>query len=519
MKNRTFFNGAIILIIFNLLGKVIGSVYRISLATVLGGTGMGQYQLVFPLYCLILTISTSGIPVAISKMVAEFNEKQRFKDSKKLLFISMLILSVISFLGAAIIVFGAKLIAGFQGNKDAYICYYGIAPAVVFVGVLSAFRGYFQGNLRMFPTAISGIIEQIFKLGVGLFLSKRFLVYGTEYAVFGALLGISASELLAFIFLVFCFLFGHKKNKKINMVSTYSGKFLTRSLLSQAVPITLGGLVSPITSMVDSFLVVNLLMLTGLASGQATMLLGLQAGVVEPLVNLPVTISVSLAVALLPNISRLKVGGETEQVKILISKVFQITLSISICCAICYVIFGGQALEFLYGRSFTPTELTIATKLLFLASVNIIFLSLVQISASVLQGLSESKFTVKSLLIGCIIKVILEVILLLTPGIGILGAVISGGVCYLVVFMLNFRKIKKLTGINVAESYFYVSVQACLVCLVAFFGNWVCGLFFSTRLSLFIAGGVAVLIFVITYFLFFISKKRTIPLQTQSEIS
>lgn len=508
MKNRAFLNGAIILIVFNLIGKVIGSVYRISLATVLGAGGMGQYQLVFPLYCLILTVATSGMPASISKMVAEFNEKNRFKDSKKLLFVSTGILTLISLFGAAVIIFGAKFISGFQGNESAYICYYGIAPAVVFVGVLSAFRGYFQGNLQMFPTAISGLIEQIFKLVCGLYFSKTLSNYGTEYAVFGALLGISASEFFAFIFLIFCFIFSRKKKRKFGINESYSKKFLTRSLLSQAVPITLGGLVLPVTNMVDSFLVVNLLMITGIASGSATSLLGLQAGVVEPLVNLPVTISVSIAIALLPNISKLNAKSETEQVKNLVCKVFEITLSISVCCALCFIIFGSQALDFLYGRSFAPDELVVASKLLFLASFNIILISLVQISASVLQGLNKSKFTVKSLFIGCGVKILLEVALILTPGVGIFGATISGGVCYFIVLALNLRKIKILTGIKVSDGYFYVSIQSCMVAVCAFFGNILCTYLFSPKISLFIAGALTVAVFMISYLVLFVLKRK-----------
>ena len=95
MKVNKFLKGTIILIIFNLIGKVVGAVYRIPLAGVIGSEGMGQYQLTFPLYCLILTIATSGIPVAISKIVAELNSTQNFQSSKKLLKISLLILTII----------------------------------------------------------------------------------------------------------------------------------------------------------------------------------------------------------------------------------------------------------------------------------------------------------------------------------------------------------------------------------------------------------------------------------------
>ena len=126
MKNKGFIKGALILIVFNLVGKVVGAIYRIPLAKILGSMGMGQYQLTFPLYCLILTIATSGIPVAISKLVAEFNSKNRFNDSKKLLWISVLILTIISFVGAVLVVINAKIIAKWQGNVDAFICYYGI---------------------------------------------------------------------------------------------------------------------------------------------------------------------------------------------------------------------------------------------------------------------------------------------------------------------------------------------------------------------------------------------------------
>ena len=506
MKNRAFFSGAVLLVIFNLIGKIIGSVYRISLAGILGGTGMGQYQLVFPLYCLILTISTSGIPIAISKIVSENSTQGKVKDSKKILKIGILILLGLSIFGASMIVLLAKIISNFQGNSQAFFCYYGIAPAVVFVGILSALRGYFQGNLKMFPTAISGLIEQVVKLCLGLFFARELFKFGTEFAVLGALIGISISEFVAMLFLIVCYFFWGREDFKASTLSENSNKFLFKSLVSVATPITIGGLISPLTSMIDSFLVVNLLMFSGLSGERATTLLGLQAGVVEPLVNIPVTIAISIAVVLLPNISRLNARAEKDKVKNLIFKSVQITMSIAICAMICYIIFGEQALNLLYGRKFAPSELFVATKLLFLASINIIFLALVQISASALQGLGESKYAVKSLLFGSVLKIVFEVILLLSP-IGIYGTVISGGICYLLVFYLNLRKLKKETGICISKAYFYVSLQASVVCLFAYFGKILCAIFFSPTISFLISAGVTVLIFALSYYLFFISTK------------
>ena len=97
MKSNGFVKGTVILLIFNLLGKIIGAIYRIPLANMLGPVGIGKYQLVFPLYSLLLAISVSGIPVAISKIVAEYNAKKRFGDIKKLLNLAKIYLAVSGF--------------------------------------------------------------------------------------------------------------------------------------------------------------------------------------------------------------------------------------------------------------------------------------------------------------------------------------------------------------------------------------------------------------------------------------
>lgn len=508
MRKNIFLRGAVLLIACNLIGKVLGAVYRIPLAKTLGPVGMGMYQLVFPLYCLILTISTSGMPVAISKLVAENNSRNKFSNSKKILGISLLMLTLVSLLGSLVVIIGARFIAGIQGNIDIYICYYGIAPAILFVGLLSAFRGYFQGNLLMFPTAISSVIEQVVKIIFGLFLAQKFLQYGIEYAVLGALVGISISELFAVLFLIVCYVVFKFKNRKKEKQKAESFKFLSKQIFGLAVPITLGGLIAPITAMVDSLLVINLLMFSGFSNSLATSLLGLQSGIVEPLVNIPVIIAVSISTVILPNISKYSAENSKEEVVKIIDKAFQISLCISVACAICFVIFGKQILNFLYGSSLNGDELLTSTKLLFAGSFNIIFLSLVQVTAGALQGLGYSKVPVKSLLVGCVIKIVLDLVLIPIKAINIFGAIISGAICYLVVFCLNFNQLKKLTGVNVKNTIFYISIQECFVCLFAFVSNFLCNMVFAETISMFVSGFVTIAVFAITYYIFFMYDKE-----------
>ena len=511
MKNKVFVKGAIVLILCNLIGKVIGVLYRLPLVKIVGSVGMGQYQLTFPLYCLILTISTSGIPVAISKLVAEYNMKNHCFDSKRLLKISVIILSLLSFVGAAIVVLFAKQISAAQGNPDAYICYYGIAPAILFVGLLSAFRGYFQGNLKMFPTAISGLIEQVFKLVFGLYFAKKLLVYGTEYAVFGALIGVSVSEFVACLFLFVTYLVYSRKHKIEKTRNCLRYGQLSKQLMGLSIPATFSSIISPITTMVDSFLVVNLLMIVGFSSQKATMLLGLQSGVVEPLVNIPVIISVSIAASILPSVSGLVArhnSRSSEEIKDLIEKAYQICLSVSLVCFICFIIFGRQALEFLYGGSFDKSELLIGTRLLFFGAINIVFLSLVQVTTGVMQGIGEHKYAVKSLIAGSGIKLLSETVLLLIKGVNIYGVVVSGGLCYVVVLLLNYKKIKKITGANLKQSMFFVSIQAAAVCVFAYFSNKLFVMIFSETVSMFIAGMIAIAVFMASYYLLFVAREK-----------
>lgn len=507
MKNNAFLKGAILLIICNLIGKVFGAVYRIPLAKILGPVGMGMYQLVFPIYCLILTISTSGMPVAISKLVAENNSRHNFSSSKKIFKISILFLTLASLLGVVIVVFSAKLISNIQGNQSIFICYYGIAPAILFVGVLSAFRGYFQGNLLMFPTAISSLVENIIKMVMGLMLAGRFLEFGIEYAVLGALLGVSASEFVASIFLWVCYLFFKGRKLKNESQINESFKYLSKQIMNLAVPVTLGSLIAPMTSMVDSLLAINLLMVTGFSSKRATTLLGLQSGVVEPLINIPVIIAVSIAMVILPNISKFNAENNQEKIKNYAEKSMQMALCISAACAICFVIFGRQILNFLYGSTFDNDELLISTKLLFFGSFNIIFLSLVQVTASILQGLGKSKIPVKSLLIGCVIKIVFDLAFIPVRKINIFGTIISGAACYLTVFILNYKKVKEYTGLEFKTSLFYISIQECFICLFAFVSNFLCSLVMSEFVSMLIAGSVAIAVFLGTYYAFFMYDK------------
>ena len=504
MNDKRFIKGATLLIAFSLISKCLGAVYRIPLTKIIGGVGMGKYQLIFPIYTFILTLASSGITVAISKFVAEFNGTKQFDKAHGILKISVFLLAVISAFCVALVVFSAKIIAGLQQNADIFICYYAIAPAILFASVMSAFRGYFQGTLSMFPTAFSTFLEQILKMIFGLLFAASLFKFGVLYAVFGAVFGLTLSELCACIYIVIHYL----ASKNIVDKKSEDSMALAKSLINFSLPLTFGKIITPITSIVDSILIVNLLIFSGFESKIATSMLGLQAGVVEPLINIPAIIAISISTVLLPSISELVARKEMKQAKELVVKSFQITFSISVACGICFIIFGEQIIKLFYGETLSNFEFVTAIKLLYFGAVNVIFVSLVQISAVILQGIGRQKLVVKSLVLGSALKLVLDCLLIVIKPLNILGASIACAFGFALVASLNFRQIKLHMGVKFERVCFYVSIQACFVCLFAYFAKRLVGLYFGDMIAFFAGGTFAVIIFMVTYYVFFMGEYR-----------
>ena len=165
MKKNGILSGALILSVGAVLAKVFSAVYRIFLTRILGGTGIGIYQLIFPLYSLFVVLASSGIPLAISKVIAKNlgNSQKILKKCIKFMFFLTVILSLTLLLVS-------KPLATLQGKNEIAICYIILAPTIILVGVSSVLKGYFQGVNNFTPSALSNICEQFIKMLCGLIL-------------------------------------------------------------------------------------------------------------------------------------------------------------------------------------------------------------------------------------------------------------------------------------------------------------------------------------------------------------
>ena len=211
---KRFASGAGMLAVLGVIGKVIGMFYRLPLTNILGAEGMGLYQLIFPLYSLILAVGCGGMPAAISKYISELTASGDTALAKRALKITIVGLSVFGVFAALALFLLRDGIAALQGNPKTALSYAAIAPAVFFSGLIACYRGYFQGMHNMFPSGISQIIEQIVKVALGLIFAALFVGNGVEYGVMGAILGVSLSEAVALMYLALRFTFVVEKQQE-----------------------------------------------------------------------------------------------------------------------------------------------------------------------------------------------------------------------------------------------------------------------------------------------------------------
>lgn len=270
MANSKILKGTAILGIAGIFVKILGAVFRIPLTALIGTEGMAYYGYAYPLYSLFLVIATAGIPVAISRMVSEKIAYNDFSGAQRVFRVSRWLLLAIGVFAFAVCFFGAELIAKYV-SKDmgAVLPIKAIAPALIFVPVMSAYRGYFQGRQNMNPTAISQFIEQIFRVAVGLILASVMVAQGLEMAAAGATFGATVGSIAGLLIIMLIYALNKKainyhirQSRQIHTERRKKEKTMAivKQILIIAIPITIGASILPLVNFADSAIVTRRLL-------------------------------------------------------------------------------------------------------------------------------------------------------------------------------------------------------------------------------------------------------------------
>lgn len=404
---------------------------------------MGVYQLIFPIYSFILSTSSGALPIAVSVLVSGRLAKGEKESARKLVTNAMSALLMTGVALTMLLILLSRVIGRLQGSQQTVLGYIAIAPAIFFVSGIAVLRGWFQGNGMLAPSAASQVSEAIVKLGVGLTLAWLLLPYGIGWSVFGAMTGVTVSELVTFFMLYIMY---RRDNPKLGLsFDIKNSRQNYKEITKLTIPMTLGNIIMPVIQIIDSFLVVNLLSVWATKTS-ATASYGLLTGPVNSLVNLPIVIGLSLGIAVVPHIAKNKEEHDIAAIKQKSDTAFKLALVIGVPFAFMYFALSDGIIRVLY-PAFTSGQIAEAALLLRISCFAVIALSAQQIYTSILQGLGEIYRPVKNLGIGAAVKIVLNIALM--PLIGIAGVAVASLACYTVTAVLNVVHMRVLIGKSV----------------------------------------------------------------------
>ena len=449
-KEHSFLKGAAILGAAGIVVKIIGAFFRIPLANIIGDEGMGYYQSAYPIYLILLVASTAGFPTAIAKMVSERTARGDAYGADRIFRLSFFILAAIGVATSSLLFFGARYYAEVMiENPKAYHSTVAIAPALLFVPIMSSFRGYFQGLRDMRPTALSQIVEQLGRVVIGMSLAYALLDRGLEIAAAGATFGAGAGALVSASLMVFIYT-RHRtgRRRRIPDGPVEPASAIVRDLLKIAVPITIGASVLPVMNSIDVGIVLRRLQDIGYSESAANGLYGQLTGMATPLMNLPQIVTAAIQISLVPAVSHMMARGEETLLGDTVRSALRVTLIVALPAAFGLVVLSEPIMRLLYPLKIESA--VSASTILSVLGFGIVFLSLFQTMTGMLQGLGRPMVPVRNLFMGALLKILLTYVLVGIPSLNVRGAAIGTVFGYALAAFLNGWHLKRRIGIPMA---------------------------------------------------------------------
>ena len=447
LSRDNFLRGALILTIAGIAVKIIGGGNRIFLSRLLGGEGIGLYQMAYPIYLLALNVSYAGIPVAISILVAERVALRDRLGVQRVFKLSLILMVLTGIFFSGLLYLSAAWLIKYEIIKDprAYLAIVALAPAIVFVTVLASFRGYFQGLQQMFPSGVSQVAEQFIRVFAMVGFAWILLPKGIEYAAAGATFGALPGALAGILVLGY---FASKKplDKILPLEEISENKLpvppktvvILKRIFWLALPVSLASIMLPIGLLIDLYIVPKrLIEAGGYSVAEATELYGFLTGMAAPLINMATILTASLAASLVPAISEAFTLDKSDVIRHRISTAVRVSSLITIPAFVGLFFLSGPISKMLFNT-------WDAGPVIGAMSLGIFFLGLHQISTAVLQGLGRTSIPVIMMIIAAVGKIALNWVL--TGYWGVVGASWASVADYAIAAILNIVFVYRFTG-------------------------------------------------------------------------
>lgn len=459
---KSVFGGALLLSAAGIIVKVLGMLYKLPLASLLREEGMGYFNSAYTVYSFFFLLSTAGLPVAISILVsaALSHADGGRREALRILRVTIGCFALVGLCICLVLVFLSERLAGWIGNPPAAKSIAAIAPALLFVCILSVLRGYFQGCGNMFPTALSQIVEAMGKLTFGILLARwAMLRYkDASSAASFAVLGVSIGTFLALICLLPPWIREGKRAPSLSGGEVReSGLSITKRLWRIALPVTLSSSVMSLAGLLDLFVVLRRLTHAGYTPGVANALYGSYSGLAVTLANMPTVLITPIACSAVPILSSAMARGRTEIARSVSSTAIRVTVLIAAPCAVGMAVLSGPILRLLFEDAMANG----AAPMLTVLAPSILLIALSNVSGALLQAMGKVKLPLISMTVGAVVKLIAAWFLI--AEFGIQGAPMSTFLCYFVIALLNLAMLAT-EGVKISFGSLGVPVLAALGC-------------------------------------------------------
>ncbi len=548
---QSFLKGAAILGISTVIVKLMGMVYKIILSSMLGGVGTGLFNSAYALYNPLFVLSTAGFPIAISRMVSESVARKRYRDVRQIHRISVPFFVLVGMICFIAMILGGFIYVKVIHSDNAIFAILALSPTIFFGCLMTIYRGYFQGMKNMMPTAVSEIIEACGKLFLGLaaaILTMNFGMqqyYDTGYvlgvqckteadaqnvimpiAVGAAIMGISIGAVLGLLYLIVRMKHGGDNITREMLVTSPKERERSRTiriLIRTAVPIGLNAIVMSLGDSIDAILVQR--RIGDIVENQSDVLLNLYGslipdavysagntavylygcyGMALTLMMLITSVTQVFGVTALPAVTAAYTSGNKRQLKKSVETVLRITSLITIPSGLGMAVLAEPLMSLIYSSPSVSNEVEISSRILAVMGVSVIFIAISTPIFSMLQAVGRVDAPLKLMTVGMILKIVTNYILVGIPEINVQGANYGSLVCYLfVTAAAMFILCREAKIVPNFVSIFIKPLLAAILCAAAaYFSEQLLDVFFAQNIATILAVLIAVVVYVISLFLF-----------------
>ncbi len=451
MKKNSFLYGTIVLIIVNFIVRFLGFAYKIILSRMIGPEGIGLFHLVHPILMVFITLTTAGIPVAVSKLVAHYLSLNNKRGCNRVLGVSLILgLIVSSFMSIALFYFAKYISMNILKNPDSYINVVALIPAISLITLSSILRGYYYGLKDVGPPGMAQILEQIFRVAfvVGLLflLKPKTSIHASTIAI----LGISFGEFAGLLWLLLKFKYFEALKLRKNYHILLDGSLnILGKIIYISIPITLSRMISVIMQSLNAVLIPQRLQVIGYGPQEALSAFGKLTGMAMPLLFLPFIVTSALVVNIIPNVSEEMVHKNWREISLKSNLAIRMTLLVSVPLTALFIFFADPICRFIYAQDEVGRYLS-------LLSYSTIFLSLHHTVSGILHGMGKQVMTTVNYLIGTALQLACTYYLVANPQFGVNGFIIGFILSTFTMFVLNYLGLCRTITlkINVFNAFF-----------------------------------------------------------------